>query len=208
MNDTDKVLLFGAGIACVALLSSSLSPFSNKAKIPLVELINPKSVSHIADQLPTNEDDFIMAAHQFVSDNVQYSGFDSFLKLTPYYIFCKDCYLPATVLNIGRSNCVGMSVLLESLLRNRIPANRTYLVIGQLHQGGVGGHAWVNVCRSDDHWYVLESTMPPMGWRRQSELESVYEPEALVNDTGLYCIDEDICFDVKTARGCSCNMIY
>lgn len=191
-------LILGAALGIIFLMTRS----DNK-KVLLSQFINPASVANIAAQLPASEDDFIIAAHQYVTDHVRYDGFETTIRLTPDYILCQKCYLPVTVLNRGISNCVGMSVLLESILRNRIPASRTYMVVGQLHQADSGGHCWVIVDRGGI-WYLLESTRPPAGWNKQADLENTYEPEALVNDTELICMDPELCINIKRVR-CSCN---
>lgn len=200
-----SLLLLGVITGAVILLCRKSSAFSSSSKVLLTDFINPASVAGIAAQLPTNEDEFIIAAHKYVTDHVRYDGFETTLKLTPDFILCQLCYLPVTVLNRGKSNCVGMSVLLESILRNRIPANRTYAVVGQLRQiGNSGGHCWVQVQRSGI-WYIIESTLPPTGqWKRASDWEDTYQPEALVNDVGLICVDPELCVNIKRAR-CSCE---
>lgn len=68
-----------------------------------------------------------------------------------------------------------------SILRNKIPADRVRIVIGELK--GVGGHAWVEYQRISGEWYVLESTYFPskLSWLPVKDLTG-YVPMVYIND--------------------------
>lgn len=164
-------------------------------------LVNPEAVADIAAQLPQDEDAFIMAAWQLVGKGVEYQPYGSEMLFTDSQVLCDPCLLPQEVLKKGAANCVGQSALLASLLRNRLPPERVYMVVGQLANDGVGGHAWVEVARNGD-WYLLESTLPPKGWKPASAAWQ-YLPQVMFNDLGTaQCAEEKLCVNVAS---CDCR---
>jgi hypothetical protein len=54
-------------------------------------------------------------------------------------------------------NCVNKAFLLTSLLRNQFPEADVYCVLGNLHNGEVSGHAWVEATINGED-YILEAT--------------------------------------------------
>ena len=166
-------------------------------------MIDAQSVAKIAAQMPAEEDQFILSAWDWVGRDIQYQAYGSLIEFWDSTVYCERCLLPRDVLKRGRANCVGKSLLLASLLRNRLPAERVYLAIGDLT--GIGGHAWVSAQRHDGQWYILEATKPPRRWVTQTEIASRYIPEAYVNDVSLLCASEDICFIIPEAS-CNCRL--
>lgn len=131
------ILLSGATLGLIWLASrSSVQAFT------LSTFIDPGSVADLAATLPPDEDAFILAAWELAGGDISYSGFGSDLKFSAYLVYCKRCFLASQVLKSGVSNCVGKSILLVSLLRNRLPPERVYLTVGQLNTDHIGGHAW------------------------------------------------------------------
>jgi len=159
----------------------------------LSTFINPNAVASLASQLPEDEDAFILSAWQVASD-LPYIAKDTEFKIVDSSIKCEKCYLPAEVLKLGAGNCVSKIVLLTSLLRNRLPSSRVYMVVGNLNMDGVGGHSW-SVVERNGTWYLLESTSPPRGWFETLSLPS-YEPLVYFNDAGKSCLDDNICIKI------------
>lgn len=119
-----------------------LATRSSTQAFALGVFIDPESVADIATTLPQNEDDFILAAWELVGNNIRYEGFGSHLKFSADVVYCQKCFLSRQVLKSGVGNCVSKSVLLTSLLRNRLPPERIFLAIGQLNTDHIGGHSW------------------------------------------------------------------
>ena len=135
----DKVIFFAITIGSILAIRS------RRLDVQLYRysaLINPSAVADIAASLPANEDDFIIAAWEYVASNVQYENFGSILYFTDQGVECDECFTPLEVLAAGESNCVGKSILLTSILRNRIPPDRVYMAVGTLNLNSNGGHAW------------------------------------------------------------------
>jgi hypothetical protein len=84
---------------------------------------------------------------QFVKARVQVDG-KTFVK--------SDVWLdPGAVIQAGIGNCMNRSTLLCSLLRNILPPDRIWVVLGNVKGDG---HAWV-LARLDKD-YILETTSP------------------------------------------------
>lgn len=165
------------------------------------DLVNPNAVLDIAETLPKDEDEFIIAANDLVANSVAYQGFASDLYFLNDRIRCKDCYLPSATRQTGTGNCVSMSSMLASILRTRLPAKRVLMAVGDMSVNGFGGHAWVEVQRNND-WYTLEATAPPQGWQRTEQAAKYYHPKTIFNDKDFVCYDPDLC---KISVGnCSC----
>jgi len=171
----------------------------NSSTVPITKFIDPAAVSAIADQLPRDEDEFLLSAWELVGAGVKYDAFGSIVEFRDSTVECQNCLLPDRMLRMSRphSNCVGKSALLTSILRTRLPPERVYMVVGAANVSPrPGGHAWVTAKRGSE-WYILESTVPPsrdLPWHRAEELSDLYVPEAFVNDYGVFCsTGGDIC---------------
>lgn len=185
-----KALLLASSILALGFL---IRP-SRTSAYAINRLINPASVADIASDLPANTEDFILSAWGFVGREISYSPFGSFIHIYNSTVECENCMLAQEVLVADSSNCVGKSILLTSILRNRIPPDQVYMVVGEYHRDGVGGHAWV-IVEQNSVWYLLESTSPPPAypWMSAVALESVYVPDAYINDKSVVCYDPDMC---------------
>jgi len=194
-GDLPLALQLGS-LACAGVASGVIaSSLSNRwLYYDLSAFINPEAFSDIAAQLPANEQDYILAAWEMAGEDLDYRLYGSVLYFGEDKVQCKSVSRPAKVFNRGWGNCVAKSQVLTSILRNRFSPSDTYLAVGTLAQDGIGGHAWVTV-RSEGVWYVLESTLPPpdQPWLPAAKLSHVYSCEAYVNDTGLVCMDEEVC---------------
>lgn len=83
-------------------------------------------------------------------------------------------------------NCANKSFLLTSLLRNFLPPEEVFCVLGNLYNGKPGGHAWVEV-RKNGQDYVLESTQPDTPIVQASELDR-YEEVHYFNDQSIFAV--------------------
>ncbi len=169
---------------------------------PASRLINPNIVAPYALSMPEDEDSFILAAWQEVSDGVQYEGYGTELYLLKDSVKCDKCLLPEFMLQQEHpnGNCVAKSFMLASLLRNRLPPDRVYVALGDVRGEG---HAWVIAQRSDGQWYNIETTVAFTGeWVPLSEATD-YHPEALMNDKTHVCYSPEFCLTVKEAS-CGC----
>ena len=191
----DKVLFFAITIGSFLAL---MSKRSNAELLAYGELIDPAAVADIADSLPPDEGDFIIAAWRYVATHVQYDNFGSMLYFTDQGVQCDACFDPLEVLAAGESNCVGKSILLTSILRTRIPANRVYMAVGTLNLNSNGGHAWVRV-QHDGIWYALEPTLMPPGqpWIPEVSVAYKYTMEGYMNDRIHSCSEPNLCLAIR-----------
>lgn len=169
------------------------------------DFVDPEAVADIAAALPQDEDSFILSTWKYVTDNIQYQGYSSNLHFVNDIIKCSGCRVPEATLKAGRGNCVSMSSVLASILRNRLPPERVFMAVGEMRLDGVGGHAWCQVQRRNGRWYLLESTSPPKGWVPVDTVSYIYEPFALYNDRLFYCYSEELC-QIKV-KSCHCREI-
>lgn len=174
--------IFGAIVAAGWLFK----PFPAKA------IIRPLDMKKVADQLrheSANEDEFIMKSWDYVAKNVQYLGYGSNVELVKDGAWCDGtCDAPFRTLDAKSGNCVAMSAMLVSILRNYMSAEQVFMAAGEI---SIGGHAWVVVQRSDRNWYLLEATDKPNGWHRVESLDKIYTPYVHFNDVHYYCNQGD-----------------
>lgn len=105
---------------------------------------------------------------------------------------------PSTVIRIGVGNCANKSFLLTSLLRNTLTSDQVFCVLGNLHNGTVGGHAWVQV-KLGGRTYVVESTTDSVEPLVPVESAARYEEIHLFNDQKLFTIADRVVLHPYTA---------
>ena len=93
---------------------------------------------------------------------------------------------PAMCMRTHVGNCVNKAFLLTSLLRREYPQNEVYCVLGNLHNGVVSGHAWVEAT-IDGITYIVESTRNDVPLLEVSKGDR-YEPVHYINDKELYAV--------------------
>ena len=147
------------------LVSENVYIEHNDSCIPLENFIQTDNpvIEGIASGLAT--DDFIYAAHQWVSSHVSYPA-----------VGAADWYLPTEVISRQQAGCFGTSVLTASLIRQVLPPDRVYVAIGYC-QGS--GHAWVMV--KNGTWQILETTHADH-FEKSGEL---YKPILMFNDSKI-----------------------
>jgi hypothetical protein len=183
--------------------------------IPHLETYNPSdffqpgAVASIANSLPMEEDKFVIAAWEWVAQQIPYEPIGSQMNFTHGQIECMDCFLPLQSLERDEGNCVAKSALLASILANRIALNRIHIMVGKYTGGGGitnkgGGHAWVELYR-EGNYYLLESTAMPnefYPWVLADSTYPLYEPMVLITSSFVECEDPAVC--AGTAK-CSCE---
>lgn len=146
------------------------------------QLINPQAVAGV---VKPNGSSFVQECYQWVVDNIDYRSFGSEIRFKQDGIYTRQCDLPEKVLTKGASNCLGMSLLLASLLRQKIGEDSVYVALGDAKlNGSWGGHAWVLVWDGD--WYILDSTYEKPVWIKGTSEK--YEAEGYFNDRKLACL--------------------
>ena len=148
------------------------------------DIIKPQAVSHIASTFPQNELDFVLSCWDFVATEIEYQPIISDVDVLDSIIQCgSGCTNPISVLNAGKANCFGSSILLVSLLRNKLPPERVFMALGELRKNGTGGHAWCIAHPQFGSWYTLEATLdklPENPWVPYPH--PLYIDEVLFND--------------------------
>lgn len=169
------------------------------------DLVNPSAVADVAASLDNaTEDSFILNAWEEVGAGIPYERFGSDMLFVNSHVRCARCLLPVETLGRGRANCVGKSGVLASILRNRLPADRVYMVIGDYEAPGADdndkGHAWVEVFRAG-HWYLVEATKPPptSPWVRVQDKAYLYSPKVYLNDVYFDCHSPSLCVVVPSS---------
>jgi hypothetical protein len=206
----NALLVFGAlGLGLVGFKVLGSRPWR---ELSTAAFVDPASVAGLAATFPaSDEDSFILAAWEWVGREIDYSAFGSELLFYDSMAKCQACMLPAEVVLKDASNCVGKASLLASILRNRLPASRVEMVIGNVADAsspdGDTGHAWVTVMR-DLVWFLVEATSPPSAqpWLPEASA-TAYVPYARFNDAYFTCWDPETCFKVQVrARDCRCGL--
>ena len=133
-------------------------------------------------------DEKIAALQQWVVNEIKYTPLvKGRLIIEGHSSFQPDLWSsPAITARVKVGNCANKAFLLASLLRNDLAPNQVYCVLGNLHNGHTGGHAWVQV-RLDGLDYILEPTMV-----RDLVLADVaerYEMVHLFNDQEAYFVE-------------------
>jgi transglutaminase-like putative cysteine protease len=83
-------------------------------------------------------------------------------------------------------NCANKAFLLASLLRNELSDSNVYCVLGNLHNGHVSGHAWVEVNLHGVD-YIMEATRDDVPLI-PVEKAGRYEPVHYVNDRTVLAV--------------------
>ena len=206
-NFGKQFLPLAAAITVGGLVVAYVTRSWGAALMALSQLVNPRSVADLADNLDTGTlDDFILNAWDYVGSDIDYVYYGSILHFYDSTVQCQRCLLPDQVISTGKANCVGKSILLTSILRNRIDADSVYTVIGEYHIDSIGGHAWVQVKRNGI-WHLIEATGPPpdQPWVSAAELSSLYVPDAWINDASLICYDPEMCAFEVNDKPCGCT---
>jgi hypothetical protein len=188
------------GLAGAAVVSRLFLSDANAAMLlNLSQLVNPQAVKPISDEIDSIGNAAALGDWQYAGQNIGYKYFGTKMHFYDHTVSCQGCLLPMQVASIGESNCVGKSILLASLLRNRYSADDVYVVVGEYVKltspPKDRGHAWV-ILRRAGSWYLLETTMPPPSgnpWVTANEVSDIYIPYVWFNDQGMTCFNKELC---------------
>jgi transglutaminase-like putative cysteine protease len=84
-------------------------------------------------------------------------------------------------------NCANSAMLLASLVRNELPPQQAYCVLGNLHTDQPGGHAWVKVIL-DGEDFIMEATSSKAPPFTPEQAADKYEPVHYFNDKEVLAI--------------------
>jgi hypothetical protein len=209
-------LLITGGLVGAALISRLFLSNANAAMLlGLSQLVNPQAVKPISDQIDGTGDEAVLGDWQYAGQNITYKYFGTEMHFYDHTVSCLGCLLPMQVASLGESNCVGKSILLASLLRNRYSADDVYVVVGEYVKltspPKDRGHAWVILRKNGGPWYLLEATMPPPvsnPWITANEVSDIYIPYVWFNDQGMTCYNAELCtinVSISTRPCCHCG---
>jgi len=95
---------------------------------------------------------------------------------------------PSITARVGVGNCANKSFLLASLLRNELEPDDVHCVLGNLHNGKPGGHAWVQITLNGRD-FIMESTQPDISPLVLATVADRYEAVHFFNDQSVYAIE-------------------
>lgn len=131
----------------------------------LTEFITPENldVQALHKQLTEGLDarmDRVRACWQWVACQVKYKKFiNGVLRIGAQESYQDDVWMdPSLVIRTREGNCANKSFLLASLLMNELDPGRVKCVLGNLYNGKVGGHAWVEIQDDQGQQLIMEST--------------------------------------------------
>lgn len=139
----------------------------------------------------SNPSERITALWAWVAGNIKYTRFVKGRIWIDGHRSVQDDYWapPGITARIGVGNCATKSFLLCSLLRNELPPDKIYCVLGNLQQPkNKGGHAWVEV-QPDGARYVMESTRGDMKPMVLVDAADIYESVIYFNDKTVSAIE-------------------
>ena len=161
----------------------------------LSEFITPGNleIGSLYDEITkgvTNQEEKIKACWHWVASKVKYKSFiKGKLQIENRVSVQHDLWCdPSTVARIKIGNCANKAFLLTSLLRNELPSSQVYCVLGNLHNGHAGGHAWVE-CKLNNINYIVESTRPDVHPLVLAAATPRYESVHYFNDECAYAIE-------------------
>jgi transglutaminase-like putative cysteine protease len=145
-------------------------------------------------------DDRIVALHGWVASEVQYRKFiRGKLSIEGKVSYQEDLWnTPSITSKIKVGNCANKSFLLASLIRQELSSKQVYAVLGNLYNGKVGGHAWVQV-RLGGHDYIVEPTRDDIPVFVPVASAERYEAVHLFNDQEVYVIEGRTVMEPYTA---------
>jgi len=144
----------------------------------ITELVQPEDleVRNVA-QVLSESPDFVEACQGFVNSFTTYQR-----EIGDYWT------TPAEILRQRSGDCDDKAILLTSLLRNRIPAEKVFCAFGYWRVNGKrDGHMWVVMEGPNDADRIIEATAGP-----GDSLRGHYTLEALFNDVYAFAYPSGI----------------
>jgi hypothetical protein len=203
-HETELLVAAGVVLGAVVLLKNGSG--GQYVTFPASDFFQPQTVSAQATDLyqeGMTEDEFILAAWQWVGSTITYEPIGSDIDFNGELIKCLYCWTVDQTLARGKGNCVCKSAVLASILLNYINPERIHMVIGGFSLDGVGGHCWVTVNRNGTD-YILEATATPKDppWMAADLMSEIYIPYAVFSQVDFSCVDHSFCLKVNE---CDCG---
>lgn len=132
----------------------------------------------------------VVACWDWVANQVKYKNFISAsISIEGKTSHTEDFWqTPSMCSRTHLGNCANKSFLLTSLVRNVLPADKVYCVLGNLYNGHASGHAWV-IANVGGKEFILESTRNDVPMIEADAAER-YEPVHYFNETVVYAIPD------------------
>lgn len=130
----------------------------------------------------TNIKDKVVACWNWVANQIKYVPYvKANISIEGKSYYQEDFWqTPSMVSKTRIGNCANKAFLLTSLLRNEMPAGDVHVVLGNLHNGHVSGHAWVEA-RIHGTDYIIEATRNDVALV-EADRAKRYEPIHYFND--------------------------
>lgn len=130
----------------------------------------------------------IVACWDFVANDIKYKPFiGATINVEGRSSRQSDYWQsPSMCSRTGIGNCANKAFLLTSLLRHGMPDEKVYCVFGNLHNGKVEGHAWVE-WTEDGKDYIIESTRGDVPMVEAGPTDR-YEPIHYFNETLVWAV--------------------
>ena len=132
----------------------------------------------------------LTALHNWVSHQIRYVRF-----VTGKLCIAGKCESqndlwqdPSLVIRTKVGNCANSAMLLTSLVRNELPAEAAFCVLGNLHSSVPGGHAWVKISLEGED-LIMEATSPKAPAMVPEVAATRYEPVHYFNDKEVLAIE-------------------
>lgn len=96
-------------------------------------------------------------------------------------------FFPSEAITLAKGNCANKSFVLASLMKNYFKApGQVYVVVGNLHMGEIGAHAWVELNDASGS-YIVETTQPNVEkYLIPTSLATAYEPKVYFDETSVF----------------------
>lgn len=123
----------------------------------------------------------IIACWQWVTEKVQYIRFvKAHLWVNGQHSVQGDYWAqPSLTVRVLKGNCATQSFLLSSLLRNILPPEEIFCVLGNLYNGRPGGHSWTEIEWAGKEYILEATTQAPLV---EKHLADRYETVHAFND--------------------------
>jgi len=144
----------------------------------ITELVQPNDLEvHRVAKVLMEHSDFISACQEFVNSFTTYRR-----EIGDYWT------TPAEILSEQQGDCDDKAILLVSLLRNKIPADKVFCAFGYWSNNGKKeGHMWVVMEGEGEQDRIIEATAGP-----GDAIRGHYTLEALFNDTYAFAYPSGI----------------
>ncbi len=171
----------------------------------LTEFITPDAIDvielheNLTEGLASIQDK-IAAMHAMVAGEIKYKKFiQGKLWIDGKSSIQNDLWnSPSVTSRLKVGNCANKAFLMTSLLRRSLPADQVHCVLGNLYNGKVGGHAWVQVTVGGQE-YVIETTRADVPAMILAVSAERYEPVHFFNDMSTYSVEGRTVMEPYTA---------